>query len=122
MGCYDIFELPEQVGEAKNVQIKTFQDEDIRVFSIGQRIPEAINDLENCNIATPEGFIIEIRDGIYTDVKEVDPNLFILSEGKEIFGYTYKPDLCELKDFLRKHYGEDYLKISMYTKYGFALF
>ena len=118
MGCYDVFEVKGS-GDWTNVQLKSFQSEELRFFPIGTRIPEAVGDKLNCNVAAVEGFIIEIRNGVYTGFKKIDPKIFII-ENVNLYGYTYSPEA--LQQHIRDLYGDEYLKLPMYSKYGSKLF
>ena len=115
MGLYDVFILDdEHVAE-----IKAFQNNVLRVFQIGHRIPEAIRDMSNCLIVAFEDVIIEIKDGIFTGFKEYKALKFV---SPNLSGYGFHFDTEKIKQLISEKYGSEYQNIPVFDKYGTKLF
>ena len=115
MGLYDVFIIDTE----HDAEIKAFQNDDLRVFRIGQRIPEAIREMANCLIVAFEDVIIEIKDGIYSGFKEYKALKFV---SPNLSGYGYRFDAEKLKKLIIEKYGSEYRNIPVFDKYGTKLF
>ena len=72
MSVYDMFGTNNENGERNYDQVKAFHCE-MKSYDIGDRVNlEGLENLMNCDIATPEGHILKIRNGIYTGWIQVE--------------------------------------------------
>ena len=115
MGLYDVFIIDKE----RDAEIKAFQNNDLRVFQIGDRIPEAIREKANCLIVAFEDVIIEIKDGIFAGFKEYKALKFV---SPNLSGYGYHFDAEKLKKLIIEKYGSEYRNIPVFDKYGTMLF
>ena len=72
MGTYDMFGTNKENGERNYDQVKAFNCE-MKSYEIGDRVNlEGFENLINCDIATPEGHILKIRNGFYMGWTQVE--------------------------------------------------